>query len=153
MIKKSIVPLRTVVVLTKTDEKAIPLVTETVMKKKAILKNSKGDWVELKPHQIKNELIAFLEKSGLTFEYSQVESKRGRSVINGVVVRVKPENGSNYKFGTIVKINEPDGEEGAKTKPNSRIVKDYLTKAGIDLFKKCQETIEGTSCLTKYERD
>lgn len=153
MTKKQIVPAKTVIVLTITDPKAIPLVTETVMKKKAILKNSKGDWVELKPHQLKKELVTFLEKSGLTFEYSDVPSRRGRSEIEGVIVRVKPANGSNYDFGTIIKINEPVDESGKMDKPNSRIVKNFLVKSGVDLDKRCKEGTEELSCLTKMKED
>lgn len=146
-----IIPARTVIVFTITDPKAISLVTETIMKKKAILKNNKGDWVELKPHQLKKELVTFLEKSGLTFEYSDVPSRRGRSEIANVVVRVKPYNGSNYDFGTLIKINEPEGEKGARDKPNSRIVRNYLTKCGVDMAKRCKEGNEELSCLDKTE--
>jgi|SRR3972149_4237763 len=141
--------VKTKILLTIETPKVTPLATDIIEKRIAILKNSKGDFVSLKPHQLKRDLITFLEKSGLTFEYSKTQGRRGKVEIAGVSVKVSAINHTNYDNGVYIKIDE---ENNISLKNTVKVLK-YLTKNGIDVDRECSATDNGTSCLTKLSTE
>lgn len=135
------------ILITVTTPKVVPFVTEAVPKKKAILKNGKGDFVELSAHQIKKSMIDFLEKSGLSLEYSTTESRRGKAEIVGISVKVSPVKHTHYDGGALIKVDE---EDELSFKNTIKILK-FLNKNGISVDRECEVSSKGTSCLTKLK--
>lgn len=130
-----------------TTSKVIPLATELVEKKKAILKGKSG-FTELKPHTINKELKKFLESEGLTLEYASVESRRGRVEIAGVKVKVMPVAHTHYDGGVFIRVPETS----STSYENTNKVLEFLTKHGINVAKECifvDEHTEEGACLFK----
>lgn len=139
--------VRNSVLITVSTPKVIPLVTEPKRKKTALLKNDKGDFVDLKAHQLTREVIKFLENSGFSVEYSEGEGRRGLTEINGIPVHVTPINHTNYDGGAFIKVPEEDEIALANT---LKVLK-YFKKNGIDLNKFCTTNEKGTSCIAKLK--
>lgn len=135
------------ILITVSTPKVIPLVTEAKRKRTAILKNGKGEFVDLKAHQLKRDMIKFLENSGFSIEYSEVEGRRGLAEINGIHVTVTPINHTNYDGGAFIKVPE---EDDIKLTNTLKVLK-YLRKNGIDLDKYCRTSEKGTSCIAKLK--
>ena len=130
-----------------TTSKVIPLATETIEKKKAILKGKTG-FTEMKPHILTRDLKNFLESEGMTFEYANIESRRGRVEIAGVKVKVMPVAHTHYDGGVFIRIPEKD----SMSYENTNKVLDYLTKNGINVSKECvfvDEHTEEGACIFK----
>lgn len=129
-----------------TTPKVIPLATEVVEKKKAVLRGN--GFVELAPHQLTRGLKKFLEGNGLTMEYSTTEGRRGKVEIAGVKVKVLPVNHTNYDGGVLIKVTEKDG----MSYTNINKVLAYLTKRGINIAQECihvDEHNQEKACLFK----
>lgn len=139
--------VRNSVLITVSTPKVIPLVTEPKRKKTAILKNDKGDFIDLKAHQFTREMIKFLENSGFSLDYSEREGRRGLTEINGIPVSVTPINHTNYDGGAFIKVPEEDEIALANTLKVLR----FLKKNGIDLNKFCTTSEKGTSCIAKLK--
>lgn len=130
-----------------TTSRVIPLATESVTKKKAILKGKTG-FTELKPHTINRELKKFLESEGMSLEYADVESRRGKVEIAGVKVKVMPVAHTHYDGGVFIRVPEND----SLSYTNTNKVLEYLTKHGINVAKECvfvDEHTEEGACLFK----
>jgi hypothetical protein len=141
------IDLKNSILLTISTPSVIELATEAIDKRKALLKNKAGDFVELKPHQLKKDLVSFLEKSDITMEYTGVTKRRGKVIIAGVKVKVSPLNHNNYDSGALIKVPE---EDDISTKNTVKLLK-YLSKQGINLDKYCSATSKGTSCMLKLK--
>jgi ferredoxin len=135
------------ILITVSTPKVVPIVTEPKEKKTAILRNNNGDFVMLKAHQLKKELVVFLERSGISVEYGDTQGRRGVSEISGVFVKVSPINHTNYDGGAYIKVPEQDDLDCANTVKILR----YLKRKGIDLDKYCKMNGKGTSCLAKVK--
>lgn len=140
-------PVKHSILLTISTPSVAEIATEGVERKKALLKNGKGEFVELKPHQLKKDLIKFLESSGISIEYMDTISRRGKVNMAGVQVKVSPLNHTNYDSGALIKVQEENGTSEANT---LKVLK-LLTKHGIDLDKYCLANDNGKSCLTKLK--
>lgn len=130
-----------------TTSKVIPLATELIEKKKAILKGKTG-FTELKPHIVTKDLKKFLESEGMTLEYASVESRRGKVEIAGVKVKVIPVAHTHYDAGVFIRVPEKD----STSYDNTNKVLEYLTKRGINVAKECifvDEHTEEGACLFK----
>ncbi len=136
------------ILITVSTPKVIPLATEPKHKKIAMLKNGKGESVDLKSHQLTRDLLKFMENSGLSVEYEDApDGYRGKTEINGVPVKVSPINHTNYDGGAFIKVSEGDDLSLANT---VKVLK-YLRKNGIDLDKFCRTDEKGTSCIAKLK--
>jgi len=140
------IDVRNYILITVSTKEVIPLVTEMKEKKVAILKNQLGETVLLKSHQLTKELSKFLEGSGLSIELNKApEGRKGKSEINGIVVKVSAINHTNYDAGAYIRVPEED----SLSLKNSSAVMKYLRQNGIDLDKYCIATNNGTSCMAK----
>jgi len=137
------------ITITVATDKVIPIATEPKLKRIAILKNAKGGVVQLKSHQIKRDLMKFLESSGLSLEYIDAPAGcRGKTELNRIPVKISPINHSNYDAGVFIKVEEEGGETDLS---NTLKVLRYLTKKGIDIDKFCKTNEKGTSCLMRFK--
>ena len=139
--------VKTYILITVTTPKVVPLVTEAIEKQKAILRNDKGAFIELKPHQLTRDFKEFMENSGLTLEYSAKESRRGKAEIAGVHVKVTAVNHSNYSGGAYIKVPQNDDMDFSNV---TKVVK-WLKNHGISWDKECRLTDNGTSCMAKLK--
>lgn len=138
--------VKNTIIITVSTSKVNPLVTEPKYKKTAILRNGKGEIINLKSHQITRDMISFLESSGLSVEYGESPAgRRGRNEIAGIGVKVSPINTTNYDKGAIIKVPEEDDLDLSNT---IKVLK-YLRKGGVDIEKFCQTNEKGTSCIQK----
>ena len=138
------------ILLTINTTDVINLVTEPREKKVAVLKNTSGETIFLKSHQLTKELSKFLEKSGLSVEFSRApDGRKGKSSINGIAVRVSAINHTNYDAGAYIRVPEED----AMSEDNSRKVRDFLYKHGVDISKYCSASKGSASCLGNNEGD
>ncbi len=137
------------ITITVATDKVIPIATEPKPKKIATLTNTKGESVQLKSHQIKRDLLKFLESSGISLETIDAPAGcMGKTELNKVPVKISPINHSNYDAGVFIKVEEEGDELDLR---NTLKVLRYLSKKGIDIDKFCKTNEKGTSCLMRFK--
>ncbi len=123
--------------------KVVPLVTETVDSKKAILRYN-GDAIEVKKHVLTKSLTQFMEKAGIEFEYFDDKGIRGKVDINGIHVKIIPIKHTNYDGGAFIQVYE-DRETSWE---NTNKITQMLADNGINWEKECRIT-EEKACMIK----
>ena len=128
--------------------KIIPLTTELVPKQKALIRAPDDTFIEVK--NISRDLKRFLELNGFVIENSASESRRGKTELAGVPVKIMPVMHTHYDGGVFIRIIEKNEMSADNT---NKVIK-YLQAHGIDINKECvfvSENTEEGACLFKRE--
>ena len=123
--------------------KIIPIVTEGIESKKAILRYG-DNAIEVKKHMLTQKMVNLLEKAGVNIEYFNESRVRGRATIKGIPVKVLPINHKSYDSGAFIQIYETSD----LSYENTNKVLDVLLNNNIDWEKECTITEEKV-CMIK----
>lgn len=124
--------------------KVLPLVIEIIAAENTILTGKTGS-ITMKPNKMSKELKTFLEAEGILLTFTPAETRRGKAEIAGVKVKVSPlPDHNSYEGGAMIQYKE----DNPMRYDNTKILKKFFAKHGIDLTQECQR-IEEIACISK----